>query len=68
MAKKLWNTLLLSQNGNNRLVYTLFMFFILGRTVVTCMLITATGFPRSDNRFVLSAKSNFCFYIAGLQR
>ena len=47
MAKKLWNTLLLSQNGSKRLVYTLFMFFILGRTVV--ILIMVTGFPRSDN-------------------
>ena len=38
MAKKLWNTLLLSRNGNRRLVYALFMFFILSGTVMLCKL------------------------------
>ena len=50
MAKKIWNSLLLSQNGNRRLVYALFMLFILGGTVV--MQIMVTGFPRDLERFV----------------
>ena len=49
-GQETWNTLLLFQNGNRRLVYTLFMLFIVGGTVV--MQIIATAFPRGLERFV----------------
>ena len=47
-TRELLNTLLLSQNGNRRLVYALFMFFDLSETVVMQSVSTGSHVVSSD--------------------